>query len=72
MATEMREEVQAVRVRLICEKCMKEMQSSSALLTHPVQYVHHCPGCGNTTRVIGKSYPYIEYVAVQPKVRPDY
>lgn len=58
-------EVKTIEVRQYCDKCGGELVfTGEVLLTNPEKYVHKCDKCGHT-EWFPKSYPCIEYKAVQ-------
>lgn len=61
-ARERRREVRTILIKLICEKCECEILPTGECLTsYPAQYLHKCTGCGLTTHIAGKTYPYLDY-----------
>lgn len=72
--SETREEVVAIRVDLVCDKCgigkMRHHPSDGALCSSPPQYPHTCNNKECRYHIymgLRHIYPYIEYV---PKEKP--
>ena len=56
-----KKEVKTYIVRLYCNKCGNEMESTGFVLTsYPEQYPYKCPNCGRETTAT-ELYPKIEY-----------
>lgn len=71
-------EVRPIGIRYICEHCHEgEMvvdnsdgQFLNTVLTNPPLIPHRCTKCGGTL-MLPRSYPYIEWVPVEPEKEGD-
>ena len=56
-----KKEAKTYIVRLYCNNCGNEMESTGVVLTsYPAQYPYECPNCGWKTTA-NEQYPKIEY-----------